>query len=116
MGFVKHSPDINKDDIAHIIATLNPDDNIQLQCLTLVYVMLFYCRRGIENLAGMEKDDLEIVNVNGQDSYHMKSKKHIGFEQNDSLVDIGLSSSLEPEQNDSPVDIGLEPNKYAYVC
>jgi hypothetical protein len=66
LGFVKHYPDIHRSDISKVVERLSPDIPQQLQWLSWLYVMLFYCKRGMENITSMKKDHLSFKITNGQ--------------------------------------------------
>jgi hypothetical protein len=59
LGFVRHYPDIYKEDLSTILNTLDENDPQQLQWMTWIFIMLFFCRRGVENLANMEKSHIK---------------------------------------------------------
>jgi len=63
-GTIEHHPDINKDDYEKIVQTLDPENAKDLQWLVFFYILLYFCRRGLENLVGMKKDHFVIKNIN----------------------------------------------------
>lgn len=73
-GFVRHHPDVHTSDMQKIVQTLDETNNTHLQWLTWIFVMLFYCRRGIENLTTMTKSDFETTTINGKRAIKFRNK------------------------------------------
>jgi len=53
---INHHPDINEEDRKMVVQKLSLEDPQQLQWLVFFYLMLYFCRRGCENLLSMKKD------------------------------------------------------------
>lgn len=66
-GTVEHHADIPQEECAKIVEILDDDDPQQLQWLMFFYILLYFCRRGIENLSTMLKDKFIIKKINGSD-------------------------------------------------
>lgn len=66
MGFatVEHHPDISAIDCQAIVRELSDNDPIQLQLLVFFYIMIYFCRRGLENLCEMTKDHFAVKTIN----------------------------------------------------
>ena len=65
-GIVKHHEDINKEDCQKVIATLSTENPIELQLLTWFFLMIHFCRRGMENLSEMKKDHFIVKIIDGK--------------------------------------------------
>ena len=66
LGYVKHTPDINKTEIEKIVTKLDINCPKQLQYLTWIFIMLFFCRRGIENLTKIKKHFFIVTEIGGK--------------------------------------------------
>ena len=92
LGYVKHHADITKDDMKKIVESLDTNNNVELQWLSWLFVMLFYCRRGIENLSKMEKNHFVVSLIDGQPRveyiYNERTKNH--RETNESIESGGV--------------------------
>lgn len=60
LGSVTHHANISLEDFKLINSKLSEDTPVQLQYKSWVYIMLYFARRGGENLVGMTKDSLKI--------------------------------------------------------
>lgn len=58
---VSHYDQVPPETLAHIVQTLNPNTPIQLQNLLWLYIMLFFCRRGSENIHLMTKKTFKVM-------------------------------------------------------
>jgi hypothetical protein len=65
-GAVRHFQDISKEDMTKVVEVLDQDNPQQLQMLAWWYVQLFFCKRGIENTAEMQKCDINFDSVGGR--------------------------------------------------
>jgi hypothetical protein len=86
-GCVKHHPHVTKEDIHLAVETLNEDDPRQLQFLTWLFIQLYFCRRGMENMAEMRKDNILIYKSQGTEimrlRYNEESKNHKELNQDE---------------------------------
>lgn len=72
-GTTEHHPDISESDLKKIVAHLSIDDPGELQLLAWFYIQLYFCRRGLENLADLQKDHYEIKIINGRSCITQKT-------------------------------------------
>ena len=109
LGFIKHHPDISKESMEAIISQLDINIPIQLQWLAWIYIMIFYCRRGAENLSKMMITHVEIqfTNENVIIKYTNNEKKKNHTELNEDINSGGILSDIKNNPK-SPAKVVLK--------
>jgi hypothetical protein len=86
-GCVKHHPHVIKEDIQLAVETLDVEDPRQLQFLAWLFIQLYFCRRGMENMAEMRKDNILIYKCHDTEMMRLRlneeSKNHKELDQDE---------------------------------
>lgn len=68
-GDINHYKHLTQNDLQKVVNTLDLQNALQLQLLVFFYVMLYFARRGRENLAEMKKDFFIIKKTDKDEKY-----------------------------------------------
>ena len=100
---------IPADEIKKIILELNENIPCQLQWLSWLFIMIYFCRRGQENLNNLKKSDLIQKEVQGKKIIQMKNEATKNHSESNEDINNGGAIVEMLESGKCPVKI---LNKY----
>ena len=102
----RHYDRIPPETIMNIVSTLDPGSPVQLQWLSWIYIMMYFCRRGCENLHLMTKDTFKIEkNVNNRRYIMQAIDEETKNHKQDSECAVGGHMYEQPNNSQCPVKI-----------
>jgi hypothetical protein len=104
-GTTEHHPDISDSDLKKIVAHLSIDDPGELQLLAWFYIQLYFCRRGLENLAELQKDHYEIKLINGRSCITQKTDELTKNHRENDVHRVSGAIVIEQNHDKCPVQV-----------